>query len=133
MLKKSILLFVISILLFSNCSEDSYSEEAEKEEFDPIISFDEWLYRSGNPSILKCHITADDYVVLEAIMTMYDDSDKLLGINEVTIGLKADKNIGYFVIDTNISNVITKIELRDFHINGKKYSITKTFNVQLEE
>ena len=66
-------------------------------------------------------------------MTMYDDGNKLLGINTFTVGLKDNINIDYFVIAPDNDGDVTKIELKDIYIDDKKYSITKTFNVQLEE
>ena len=93
------------------------------------------MYNSaGSQPRLKYFIEkeTDDTVVMEAVLTLYDGTETV-GINLFNVSLQQNINIDYFTVEPEKANkVINKIELKDIYIDGKKYSISKTFNVKVE-
>ena len=117
-----------------NTNVNNSSKETSKEAFEKIISFGEWLYKGGNQPQIKYYIEKESGkgdISFAAVMTMYHN-DELVGINNFRASLQENINIDYFVISPDENKVVTKVELKDIYLDGKKYSLTKTFFIKAE-
>lgn len=114
--------------------EEEKKEETTEKAFDAIISFGEWLYKAGSQPQIKYYIekeTGKGDITFEAVMTMYNN-DELIGINSFKTTLQENLNVDYFVISPDKNKAVTKIELKDIYLDGRKYSVTKTFFIKAE-
>lgn len=131
--------FLVALLLLSTAGCDLFEKEEEEKELDEedlkaVITFNEWLYRAGNPPRLKYYIEKETSgnVRMETVMTMYSDGE-LVGLNTFTVTLTAPINIDYFVIEPDKNLPVDEIELKDIYLDGVKYSLSKTFRVGPEK
>ena len=126
-------LLVVLVYSCNILSSNSSSKSANTNEkaFDKIISFGEWSYKVRNQPQIKYHIekeTEQGDITFSAEMTMYNN-DEIIGLNSFKTTLKENVNIGYFVVSPDKDKVVTKIELKDIYLDGKKYLGTKTFSI----
>ena len=124
----------MSCELFESKDKDEKEEVVlDEEDLKAIITFNEWLYRHGNPPRLKYYIEKETKgnIRLQSVITMYSE-DELVGINSFSVTLNSPINIDYFVISPDKNLPVDRIELKDVYIGDVKYSISKTFHVQPE-
>ena len=122
-------LLLVGSLLLAGC-DDSGEEELDEDDLKAVLTFNEWLYRSGTPPLLKYYIEREtkNAVQLESAMTLYSQGE-LVGLSVFSVALNSPINIDYFAIRPDKNLPVDEIELKDVYVNDVKYSLSKIFRV----